>query len=196
MACTPVDRDLLDRLLSGDRDAWPAFVDRFLGLFGHVVSHTASCRGVHLTPADREDLIADVMVVIIKDDLRVLRRFERRSSLATYLAVIARRVIVKRLLARTGATPLGQVAHALPESVANGEPSVEQRVEDHDEVDQMLGGLPDEEARVIRMFHLEGRSYGEISQAIGVPENTIGPVLSRARSRIRRRAQGHDAAEV
>lgn len=179
------DRELLDRLLAGDEHAWPEFVDRFLGLIYHVVGHSADCRGVQLTAADREDLIADIFVALLDRDMAALRRFQRRSSLYTYLAVIARRVVVRRLMQRAGqvgapsATPFGAEA-------PDAEPPPEQRVADQDEVAQMLGGLPEAEARVIRLFHLEGRTYGEISQSTGVPENTIGPVLSRARSRLRR----------
>ncbi|MEZ6048811.1 MAG: sigma factor-like helix-turn-helix DNA-binding protein [Planctomycetaceae bacterium] len=52
------------------------------------------------------------------------------------------------------------------------------------------GSLPDEsspgnEAEIVKQYHLEGRSYREISAALGVPENTIGPTLTRARSRMK-----------
>jgi RNA polymerase sigma-70 factor (ECF subfamily) len=38
------------------------------------------------------------------------------------------------------------------------------------------------------MFHLEGKTYGEISRMVGLPENSVGPLLSRARLKMRRRA--------
>jgi RNA polymerase sigma-70 factor (ECF subfamily) len=41
---------------------------------------------------------------------------------------------------------------------------------------------------VVRLFHLEGKSYQEISTAVGMPENSIGPILSRARDKLRRAA--------
>ena len=185
MALAPIDKQLLDRVLSGEPDAWSAFVDRTLGLLVHVVGQAAESRGVPLTPHEREDLIADVYCTLLERDMAALRRFERRSSLATYLAVIARRKVVRRLLDRTGQTPLAAVAHPLPNDVPAPHAPVEQRVDDQDQVQQMLGGLPEPEARVVRMFHLEGRSYQEISREVGVPVNTIGPTLSRARTRLR-----------
>ena len=51
---------------------------------------------------------------------------------------------------------------------------------------RLLGGLQGAEAQVVRLFHLEGKSYQEISVAVGMPENSIGPILSRARSKMRR----------
>lgn len=186
MALSTIDRELLDRLLAGEPDAWPLFVDRFLGLVSHTVGHAADCRGVLLSSADREDLIADVFVTLLERDMTALRRFQRRSSLATYLAVIARRVAVRRLMQRAGQNPAAENPPGFPEEVPNGEASVEQRVADRDQVAEMLGGLAESEAQVVRLFHLEGRSYHEISLSTGVPENSIGPVLSRARSRLRR----------
>jgi RNA polymerase sigma-70 factor (ECF subfamily) len=35
------------------------------------------------------------------------------------------------------------------------------------------------------MFHLEGKTYQEISRAVGMPTNSVGPMLSRLRSRLR-----------
>lgn len=190
MALAPTDRELLDRLITGDEDAWPVFVDRFLGLIYHVVGHSADCRGVHLSAADREDLIADVFVALLDRDMVALRRFQRRSALHTYLAVIARRVVVRRLMQRAGQA-IVRPTSPFDGEAPDDEPPPEQRIADQEEVAQMLGGLPELEAQVIRLFHLEGRTYGEISRSIGVPENTIGPVLSRARSRLRRQHEPH-----
>ena len=41
---------------------------------------------------------------------------------------------------------------------------------------------------MVRMYHLDGKSYHEIGQAIGIPENSVGPILSRARGKMRRAA--------
>jgi RNA polymerase sigma-70 factor (ECF subfamily) len=60
-----------------------------------------------------------------------------------------------------------------------------QRIDNRDEVQKMLAGLPDMEAKIVSQYHIEGRSYREISSGLGVPENSIGPALSRARARLR-----------
>jgi RNA polymerase sigma-70 factor (ECF subfamily) len=38
----------------------------------------------------------------------------------------------------------------------------------------------------VRLYHLEGRSYQEISSTVGMPENSVGPMLSRAREKMRK----------
>src|SRR6185295_15704777 len=98
VALSDIDRQLLQRCLARHPRAWEDFVDRFLGLVVHVVTHTAHARSIQVSPHDLEDLASEVFVAILADDFAVLRRFRGQSSLATYLTVIARRVVVKELL--------------------------------------------------------------------------------------------------
>ncbi|HEX6985073.1 MAG TPA: sigma-70 family RNA polymerase sigma factor [Planctomycetaceae bacterium] len=185
MALTEIDRNLLTRCLTNQPGAWRDFVDRFLGLFVHVVSHTAHARSVPLTPELIDDLCADVFVRLLEDDYAILRRFRGHSSLATYLTVIARRIVVKEMARRRMAEAMGHVnAHA--ETPVNDHH--ERRIEDHEEVERLLTDLPPQDAEIVRRYHLHGDSYREISRDLGVPENTIGPTLSRARQRLRERA--------
>ena len=85
-------------------------MDRFLGLVLHVVNHSANARSLRLSNEDREDLCSDVFLELLKDDFAVLRNFRGQSSLATYLTVVARRVVVRRLVR--------QKASSLPLSMA------------------------------------------------------------------------------
>lgn len=184
MALSDIDRSLLDRCLNGKPRAWEDFVDRFMGLVVHVVNHTAQCRSLQLSRSDREDLAADVFLTIIDHDMAVLRHFRGQSSLATYLTVIARRVVVRKLVDRRSAVPLGDmVAQAAAE-----DPQLEQRISDQEEIGRLLSELQGSEETVVRMYHLEGKSYQEISRTVGMPENSVGPMLSRARAKLRLRA--------
>jgi RNA polymerase sigma-70 factor (ECF subfamily) len=181
LALSEIDRNLIKRCLDHDPRCWEDFVDRFLGLVVHVVNHAAQARSLRLSKEDREDLCADVFLEILQNDFAVLRAFRGQSSLATYLTVISRRVVVRNLVKRkVPSVPLGSAA----EPTSPTEP-VEQRISDREQVQQLLEGLEQREADVVRMYHLEGRSYSEISSTTGVPENSIGPTLSRARAKLR-----------
>ena len=187
MALSEIDRNLLERCLQGKSRAWEDFVDRFLGLVIHVVNHTAQARSVRLSPEDRDDLSAEVFLAIVRRDFSLLRNFRGQSSLATYLTVVARRIVVKALLSRTSTAPLGNSASAHPaRAVPDPHPGAEQQVSNREEVERLLDGLSGTEAQIVRMYHLEGKSYQQISSALGTPENSIGPILSRAREKMRR----------
>ena len=188
MALSEIDRKLLNRCLERTPRAWEDFVDRFMGLVVHVIRHSSSARSIRLSEADVEDLAAEVFMVVIRDDFAALRRFRGESSLATYLTVIARRVVVRELLAHKSAANLGSssAGQSASEAMPDPEPGPEQRITDHDEVQRLLTALDGAEARIVRLYHLEGKSYQQISSEVGMPENSIGPTLTRARGKMRR----------
>jgi RNA polymerase sigma-70 factor (ECF subfamily) len=190
VALSELDRELLEYCLNGEPLGWQKFVDRFMGLVVHVINHTAQCRSINISAADREDLAAEVFLAIVDNDMAVLRHFRGKSSLATYLTVIARRVVVRKLVDGRSALPLvDMVAHAEAQ-----DKELERRIEDREEVGRLLGELHGSEADVVRMYHLEGKTYQEISRSVGMPENSVGPMLSRARAKLRRRAGVDPAA--
>jgi RNA polymerase sigma-70 factor, ECF subfamily len=188
VALLEIDRKLLQRCLSREPHAWDAFVERFLGLILHVVRHTAKSRSLQIGPQDEEDLVAEFFATVVRDDFALLRRFRLESSLATYLAVVARRVVVRELLRRSFPTQLGEAdsSHLAFDRIADTRlESAERRMSDREEVERLMSGLTGPEADVVRLYHLEGKSYREISSTIGIPENSIGPTLSRARAKMR-----------
>ncbi|MEK6236558.1 MAG: sigma-70 family RNA polymerase sigma factor, partial [Planctomycetales bacterium] len=118
----------------------------------------------------------------VKDNFSVLRHFKGTSSLATYLTVVARRVCVREMLRR-------KMGKSAPSQADVPEPSVdadqEERLTNREEVERLLQSLAGSDADVVRLYHLEGKSYQEISASLGIPENSIGPTLSRAREKMR-----------
>ncbi|MBM4000032.1 MAG: sigma-70 family RNA polymerase sigma factor [Planctomycetes bacterium] len=183
MALHEVDRELLQRCLTHRPGAWERLVDRFLGLVCHVINHTARCRSIRLSSQDFDDLASEVFLAIVEDDYGVLRRFRGESSLATYLTVVARRVVVRELLRAKSHVHLSEMAADL--AVDPHASDLESRISDREQVEQLLGELDGREADVVRLFHLEGKSYDEISSETGIPTNSVGPTLSRARARMR-----------
>jgi len=188
VAFSDIDRQLLQRCLARQPRAWEDFVDRFIGLIVHVVNHTGQARSIAIGQQDREDLAAEVFTALLADDYAVLRRFRGQSSLATYLTVVARRVVVRELLKRK--IIANQADTPDIDSVAGRSEPVEERLANREEVEQLLDELQGEEADVVRLYHLEGKSYDEISRQTGVPTGSVGPTLSRARAKLRRQSLG------
>ena len=191
MALTPVDRDLLQRCLRKQPGSWNDFVDRFSSLIYHVIHYTAHLRSARLTPEDVEDIAAEVMLEVVKDDYKALKSFRGNASLATYLTVIARRTCIHELIRR----------QAVKDAISRGEvrPSqagmnleeeeeseaVQKSMDSLEDVDRLLRKLSGKPREIVRLFYFEGRTYEEISTETGVPVNSIGSVLSRARKKLR-----------
>lgn len=188
MALTDIDRELLKKCVAEQPGAWRDFVDRFIGLFVHVVRHTGHARSVKLSDDDVDDICAEIFLALVANDHRILRSFRGEASLATYLAVVARRIAVREIIRRRTSEALGHVnASAVQRVPDRTAAQPQQRIDDRDQVERMLAGLGGKDADIVRLYHLEGRTYREIAAHTGLPEPTIGSTLSRARARIRRR---------
>jgi RNA polymerase sigma-70 factor (ECF subfamily) len=156
-----------------------------MGLVVHVINHATQSRSLDVTAQDQEDLAAEVLLEIIANDFAALRQFRGQSSLATYLTVIARRVVVRELLKRFGRSGR-TVGDADVAGVSDNSREMQDVLSDREQVERLLQELDGAEADAVRLYHLEGKSYYEISMAVGMPENSIGPLLSRARDKLRR----------
>ncbi len=193
MPLRDIDRQLLDRCLGHQPKAWNDFVDRYMGLIYHVIHHVAHSRSVPLSDADVEDVAADIFLEIVDDDYKVLRSFKAHSSLPTYLTVIARRVAIRSILQRFREAELGHsTAHRAileDESRAEVEPIIAA-----EEVERMLAHLGEREAEVVRLYHLKYLNYRQIGKQLGIPENSVGPILAKARRSLKRIAEQRNAS--
>jgi RNA polymerase sigma-70 factor (ECF subfamily) len=155
-------------------------------LIYHVTSHTAHLRSIPLRPEDTEDIAAEVLLQIVSSDYAVLRQFKGNSSLSTYLAVIARRICVHELTRRTGSPEVPPNGGAVPRREVEEPPKQQIGLESLEEVEKILNKLRGSEREVVRLYYLEGRTYEEISTELDIPVNSIGPILSRARKKLRK----------
>jgi RNA polymerase sigma-70 factor (ECF subfamily) len=129
----------------------------------------------------------------VANNYAALRRFQGRSALSTYLTVICRRAVIHLMAKKFGT---GSIIKSVPTD-SMPEP------EDHDDgyhhnqsleqVHELLARLPKGVREVVRMYYLEGRTYEDISAQLGIPVNSIGPLLSRARQRLRTKLQSKPA---
>jgi RNA polymerase sigma-70 factor, ECF subfamily len=187
-----IDRNLIDRCLRKEPGAWNDFVDRYMGLIYHVIQHAAHARSRIVSSEDVEDIAAEILLKIVDDDYRVLRQFKGISSLPTYLTVISRRIAVKELIRRHREEELGHT-NAHRAFMDDGTPEDAEAIVSAEEVERILEDLPAREAEVIRLYHLKYQNYRQISKKLGIPENSIGPILAKARKRLREVAEQRSA---
>ncbi len=186
VALTDVDKDLLKRCLSKQPGSWNDFVDRYLGLIYQAIHFTAHLRSARLSPEDVEDIAAEVLVQIIADNYKVMREFKGTANLATYLTVIARRICVHELSRRqTVRESIKKGESRLLDDLPDESAAALKGMERLEEVEALLRKLKGKDREIVRQFYLEGRTYEEISTDLDIPVNSIGSVLTRARSKLR-----------
>lgn len=180
MPLSETDRRLIKDLLTRTPGAWETFIDRYAGLVVQVIRHTAHAHSLRLNRDDEDDLCADVFASLVDRRMATLRSFRGRSSLATWLTVVVRRVVLRKLTQRRYAEALGHV-NAHNAAVEQASDVKESRVEQRDEVESLMKRLSPESREALRLFYWEGLSYRQVARKLGVAVNSIGPMLARVR---------------
>ena len=178
MALSEFDRELLDKCLKCQPGSWEHLTDRFAGLIMAVVTHVANSRDIRTTVLDREDIVARIFEKLIEDDFRVLRNFRGNSSLYTYFTVISRRIAVRELI------KLDKIHR---KELNSPEMDVQLPVElKPDNFEELVASLDEESAELLRLRYVKDLPYSEIAKIMNIAENSIGPLLSRARAKIKK----------
>lgn len=191
----PQDRVLLEACLASTPGAWDEFMGRFAGLIFHVVDCTSRQRQISLSPADRDNIVAETIVELLRNDAQSLRSFAFRSSLPTYLTVIARRVTVRWMVRAVESSrsvrpleeslaPVQQLRHGNDRDGFDTPALMADDAENRECQKLIEQGLTPSEAKLLWMYQNQRRSYGEISKATGMPLGEIGPAISLARKKI------------
>lgn len=179
---------MIQRCLSHQTGAWNDFVEKYLSLVYRVIHHTAHLRGVVMQPEDVEDLASDVLLQVVANNYAVLRQFQGRSSLSTYLTVIGRRACINLLARKFGTAAILKSSPLLSQTMEEAM-SDEDKNDALEHVHDLLAQLPKGVREVVRLHYLVGLSYEEISAQLGIPVNSIGPLLTRARQKLRTKLQ-------
>jgi len=165
-------KEAVRELLAGGRQAWDRFAREYRLVVLKAV-HTAA-RRFRATEADVEDAASQVFIELYQDDGRALRAYRGESALTTWLTVVAYRIATREFVR--------QVRHREVEAAK----PVALPAERDAEVLEYLERLPEMDRRALVMFHVDDRSYKEISDQLGIPLNQVGMVLLRAREKLAR----------
>jgi len=167
------DLELLRRARQGEESAFHELVDRHANaLFKLALSLTG-------TVGAAEDVLQDTFLGAFKH----LSTFEGRSSVKTWLIRILVKQAAKyhryRRLRRT--EPIDDISETYPSAFS---PSDSELAID---IKTMIKTLSPEHREVILLRELQGFSYEEMAEVLGIPRGTVESRLFRARKELRKR---------
>jgi RNA polymerase sigma factor (sigma-70 family) len=177
------DRQLVDKVLGGEMQAFSELVGMTEGLVARIVYQLIR------NEEDRKDVAQDVYLKVYQN----LSGFRFQSKLSTWVGQIAYNTCLNRLQKR-------QLAMYDPPVQDGDEPESGRaglfRAED--ETDRMLlqkelrsllaagiARLPPLYQTLISLYHQEDQSYQEIARITGLPEGTVKSYLFRARRQLK-----------
>jgi RNA polymerase sigma-70 factor, ECF subfamily len=140
----------------------------------------AVARNLVRNAAEVEDLVQDVF----EKALRSIERIDLASNPRGWMVTILHNLHIDRCRQRARMkphVPCDDVIIAAPEE--RDQPVWSAITTD--DVRRAAAKLPDELRDVYVMFALDGRSYIEVSERLGIPKATVGTRLSRARARLK-----------
>ncbi len=182
----PTDLELVERVQSGDIDAYEGLVRRYQH---RVYSHV--CRMI-----GQQDEAADLTQEVFVKVYTSLNRFRGQASFQTWLYRVTANLCVDRHR-RTQRAP--QVSRSLDAAVETDDGQVEVDLPDWDEnpervaltgelqrqVREAVVQLSDKLRAVLVMHDLEGLGYEEIAAALDIPLGTVKSRLFNARAALR-----------
>jgi RNA polymerase sigma-70 factor (ECF subfamily) len=194
------DPEAVARAAKGDHEAYRVLVQRYQG----------RAYGLALRVMRDEEQAKDVVQEAFLKAYRSLDRFEGRSSFFTWFY----RVVMNLCLDAKRREPAGRRVewddeHALEAPVGSGLDSVDpgsahaagpaeqlERVELRETLQRAIEGLPDDARRTLVLREVDGLSYAEIAEVLGIPKGTVMSRLHHARRRMRAllEAQGIQAS--
>ena len=187
------DRLLVERLVYGDGRAWSTFVEIYGRLVRARVADVACSFGRSGDESAIDDATAEVFAALLGNDAAALKAFAGRSSLRTYVAVIATRSATRGFARRHVAAPStddGELARTTADQTSTDPVSELIQAEQRQRLHLLLDQLPPKQRNVVSLFHLHGNSYAEISERLDIPIGSIGPTLRRAEAKLRQWMEG------
>jgi RNA polymerase sigma-70 factor (ECF subfamily) len=163
----------------------PTVDSRWFAAF--IREHESALQGTALrlcgNPTDARDLVQDTL----ERGLRNLARYKPGTDGRAWLLTILHHIFIDRCRSRTRERRADVSAEDVEERVAAPEAEAQPGWASisPEQLREALEKIPEEFRLVYQLHALEGRSYIEISERLGIPKATVGTRLIRARRRLK-----------
>jgi RNA polymerase sigma-70 factor (ECF subfamily) len=177
---SPSDAELIARCLQKDNSAWELVVARYKRKVFHI--------GYKFTGRhdDAEDLTQEIFLKVF----RSLEKFNRDADFSTWLSSVARNFCIDHYRAsKREKEVLVEDLVAFDLAPASTGSSPHRALEDRDRrsfLRRGLEALPDKLREAVVLRDLQGLSYQEMADRLGLPEGTVKSRINRGREELSR----------
>lgn len=179
VSVAPPDAELIERCLRGEAAAWEQIVVRFRRRVFHIAYKFT---GKH---DEAEDLTQEIFLKVF----RGLEKFHRDADFGTWLSSVARNYCIDHYRAskREREVLVEDLLAFELAPASSGNPY--RQLEDSDRrslVRRGLDQLPDKLREAVVLRDLQGLSYQEMAERLGLPEGTVKSRINRGREELAR----------
>ena len=189
---------LLERCLRGDHEAWQEFIDRYHRVLEGSV-RAAYWRTLYAVPeADVANVVQDLYARLFEGNFRRLRSYQGRCPFALWLRSLATHHALNTIRdEKSRGRHAGGELDSLPlkSDEAAASPEEAEKREDLRRLRRFISQLGPLQKTVLEMLYYDGETYQVISRALGIPVQTIGSLITRARARLRQLMAGTASAK-
>lgn len=169
------EQRLLERCRKGDEKAWAELVNRYWGLAFRVAFR------ILRNKEDAEDAAQEAFVQVY----RSLTGFRHESNFRTWFY----RIVVRTAMAHLQSEPTEPLDEEIKDEILSGAHEDPESIvlarERAQLLEQAIQQLPPNWRAVLVLREIEGLSYAEISEILGIPIGTVESSLFRARKKLR-----------
>ncbi len=173
------DKQLINRVLGGERDAFAELVEQYKKLVFHIVYRLVK------DEQEREDICQDVFIKIYQG----LKGFKGDCKLSSWIGRIAFNTSLNHQGKKHAELweELDDSDNFIESFNGNGHlPDYEVTIRNYGDIlRKEISHLPDRQRLIISLYHFDELSYREICEITGLPDGTVKNYLFRARQALK-----------
>ncbi len=180
------DRRLIDRCLTAEPGAWEDFLRLYRRTLSGAVRSVLHRSRWMAQEEDVDNVVQDVVLALYEDSFRRLRSFQGQCSLAGWLRSVATNHTLNfiRFERMRRGRSLDADPLLIPEAPPDANAPSEDDVERLQSVRARMDDLPPRDRLALQLHYFDGMPQKEIARILRVSENTIWPLVSRARKKL------------
>jgi RNA polymerase sigma-70 factor, ECF subfamily len=182
---------MIDRLVSGDSDAWSDFIGRYRRLVYSAIHRANERFGAQWDETVQDELFEETMFKLLRNRGRALRSWKGQCRLETWIYRIVRNACIDRLRqeGRRGEVPIPERPDGLrsPDIGSSvGTSAARERRDLRISLEQAIENvLSDREALAVKLIYFEGFTYREVAERLGVSVGAMSGLVYRALAKLR-----------
>ena len=176
------DRELVEKCIGGDPDAWGEFVDRFSGLIYWSIKRKLSKYYSSYLMSEADDIYQGVFTFIWEK--KRLSEIRNRDNIAPWLIILASNATIDFIRKKNRME--NAFRRAAEEGLISQGRSKNLSAEKMSLLEDALRILNKKEKAYLRLNYISGKRHKEIAENFNTSINSVSTVIARAKNKIKR----------